>query len=191
MYNTNLDSETAAASRTNVVALILRLSLAAVFLFHGLDKIINGYGGTTWVNEMYQRDVGKLPSASSFETLAGTQLLVSWGEFLGGLALLAGLLTRWAALGEIIIQLGAVCLVTAPRGFHFERGGGYEYNIALISMCLALLILGAGKWSVDWALRQRRLRAARTTMSAPSMQLAGPHVASGEPAEHVKPGTTS
>ena len=68
-------------------------------------------------------DKGPVMVPESF-TFSGIQFLVAWGEFLGGLALAIGMLTRLASLGLILIQLGAIYLVTAPRGFSFERGGG-------------------------------------------------------------------
>ena len=45
MYATLFRSESAAPTRMNLAALILRVSLAVVFLFHGLDKIVHGEGG--------------------------------------------------------------------------------------------------------------------------------------------------
>jgi putative oxidoreductase len=199
MYTTLFRSEAAAPTRTNLVALILRLSLAVVFLFHGLEKIVQGSAGATWVNEMYARmpdqpsrrleaqrtPLHQLPTSL---TVLGVQLAVAWGEFLGGLALAAGLLTRLAALGLIIIQIGAVILVTAPRGFSFDRGGGYEYNLALITMCLAVLILGGGRWSVDCLLMRQRALRAQTAASSPPLPLAGPHGAPSAPVEQVAPG---
>lgn len=174
----------AAQNRINLVALILRVGLAVIFLYHGLDKIINGTVGTTWVGQMYEHRPEQVPASLTF---TGTQLAVAWGEFLGGIALLIGLLTRLAAVGLIIIQVGAVCLVTAPRGFSFDKGGGYEYNLALLAMCLALVILGAGVWSVDEMLaRQRRQSRQRAAVTTPP--LAGPHGASGQPVEQVTPG---
>jgi len=77
------------------------------------------------------------------------QLAVAWGEVLGGFALLFGLLTRVAAVGLLIIQAGAILTVTAARGFSFVRGGGYEYNLALIAMCLTVLLVGGGPFAVD------------------------------------------
>jgi putative oxidoreductase len=174
----------AAQNRINLVALILRLGLAVIFLYHGLDKIINGTLGTTWVGDMYTHRPEPVPTSLTFTS---TQLAVAWGEFLGGIALLVGLLTRLAAVGLIIIQVGAIWLVTAPRGFSFDKGGGYEYNLALVAMCLALLILGAGALSVDELLaRQRRKTRQRVAVTVPP--LAGPHVASGQPVEQASPG---
>jgi uncharacterized membrane protein YphA (DoxX/SURF4 family) len=89
-----------------------------------------------------------------------TQLAVAWGELLGGLALVLGCLTRLAALLLIVIQLGAIATVTWARGFSFAEGGGYEYNVALIGACAALVFLGGGALSLDRRLAGRRGRAA-------------------------------
>jgi len=200
MYVTLFRSEAAAPTRTNLAVLVLRVSLAAVFLFHGLDKIVYGSGGAAWVNRMYadtpslqeskagrQQHLAEQPPTSI--SFLGTQLAVAWGEFFGGLALAAGMLTRLAALGLIVIQVGAVILVTAPRGFSFAEGG-YEYNLALIAMCLALLILGAGKWSADWMLVPHAKKARQSTTAAP-LPVSGPHSVPSEATEPVAPGASS
>ncbi len=185
MYTTLFRSEASLPIRMNLASLVLRLSLAVIFLYHGLDKIITSNAGADWVNQMYLR-MPEMPSskaegqravppqAPTSLTYMGTELAVAWGEFLGGLALAAGLLTRLAALGLIVIQAGAVILVTAPHRFAL-RGGGYEYeyNLALIVMCLVLIFLGAGKWSVDWLLTQRRTKHAATAL-APSQRVEVP-----------------
>jgi putative oxidoreductase len=185
MFATPFRNDSASPSRINLVALILRVVLAVIFIYHGLGKITSGDGGAYWVGRVYEQiPEQQIPASLTF---SGTQLAVAWGEFLGGIALAVGLLTRWAAIGLIIIQIGAVCLVTAPRGFHFEKGGGYEYNLSLLAMCLSLLILGAGAWSVDCLLARRRMRAAGQT-AAPAPSFAGPHSISGQPIEPVTPG---
>jgi uncharacterized membrane protein YphA (DoxX/SURF4 family) len=97
---------------------------------------------------------------------AGAQIAIAWGELLGGTALLLGAFTRLAALGMIIIQGGAILLVTGPRGFSYLGGGGYEFNVALVAMCVVLLILGPGTWAVDHYLPSWRKKAA-TTRAAP------------------------
>jgi putative oxidoreductase len=159
----------ASQDKDNVVALILRVGLAVIFLYHGLEKILMGDVGTTWIHRMYEKGPVMVPESFTF---SGIQFLVAWGEFLGGLALAIGLLTRLASLGLILIQLGAIYLVTAPRGFSFERGGGYEYNLALVAMCLALMVLGAGMWSVDSVLLHNREKAHRHA-AVPTPHMAG------------------
>jgi uncharacterized membrane protein YphA (DoxX/SURF4 family) len=107
---------------------------------------------------------------SDFTLAAAGQLAVAWGELAGGLALLLGVLTRLAALGLIIIQMGAIYfLVTFQRGsFVPETGVGYEYNIALIAMCIALVVSGAGLYSFDhWWWVHRRRQASAPPPAAP------------------------
>jgi hypothetical protein len=88
------------------------------------------------------------------------QITVAWGEFIGGLALLIGLLTRLAAIGEMIIQAGAIYIVTWVQGFS-SPSGGYEYNVSLLAMCLALVLLGGGTLSVDYLIARRGKKAAK------------------------------
>jgi len=56
----------------------------------------------------------------------------------------------------IAIQLGAVLTVTWAKGFSFGQGGGYEYNLALLAMCLAVFLLGGGSLSLDALLWRKR-----------------------------------
>ena len=84
------------------------------------------------------------------------QLAVAWGELLGGIAMALGLLARLAALGLIVIQAGAIWTVTYALGFAMDAGPGYEYNIAIIAMCVALVSLGGGRLSVDHLFRRKR-----------------------------------
>jgi uncharacterized membrane protein YphA (DoxX/SURF4 family) len=58
----------------------------------------------------------------------------------------------------IIIQV-AIITLTWYRGFSFA-GGGLEYNIALIAMCLALIYLGSGVYSVDRMWRSKAVDSA-------------------------------
>ena len=99
--------------------------------------------------------------------LHAVNLAVAWGELAGGLALLAGFLTRFAALGLALIQIGAIWAVTASKGFILTRGVGYEYNVALIAMCVVLVLEGGGALAVDTTLRTRRRRAAATAPAQP------------------------
>jgi uncharacterized membrane protein YphA (DoxX/SURF4 family) len=176
--------------------LVLRLALAAIFIYHGNNKVFgpNADLGASWATEQWGRHnaiprefadkIERAPRASQeakTDVLAGvadlysrnaqappealtawhwTQYAVAWGELLGGVALLLGLLTRLAALGLIVIQVGAIWTVTGMHGFSVERGGGYEYNIALIAMCLALVIMGGGTLAVDRFFRPSTTRQA-------------------------------
>jgi uncharacterized membrane protein YphA (DoxX/SURF4 family) len=80
---------------------VLRAALAAVFIYHGLDKVRpeNGYG-MHWAQTMKEEAPPVLSNAPPI------QILVAWGELLGGVAVALGILTRYAALGLLIIMGG-------------------------------------------------------------------------------------
>ena len=88
-------------------------------------------------------------TSASVHLNSSVQLLVAWGEFVGGVVLLLGFLTRWAAVGLIAIQAGAIVLVTGARGFGTTAETGYEYNVALVAMLLALVLLGSGTLALN------------------------------------------
>jgi putative oxidoreductase len=138
-----------ATTRNNLVALVLRLGLGAIFLFHGWNKLDLDHGrwGADWTAAYWGSHLGQpMPEALGYLWL---QLAVAWGEFLGGIFLLLGLFTRVAAVGMIVIQAGAIAMVTHALGF-FAQGGGWEYNFLLIAACLAQFVVGGGAWSLDY-----------------------------------------
>jgi uncharacterized membrane protein YphA (DoxX/SURF4 family) len=100
----------------------------------------------------YSEQAPPLPASLNWHA---AQYAVAWGELLGGVALLLGFMTRVAALGLIVIQIGAIATVTSGRGFSFTQGGGYEYNIALLAALAALVIMGGGTWAVDRFFRRK------------------------------------
>lgn len=126
--------------KSTVVPLLLRLALAAVFIFHGLD-LVGKEWGAAWHDEMPKPQ----------------QMAVAWGQLLGGIAMALGFLTRLAALGLGVIMGGAIALVHWPHGFDI-REHGYEYNFVLIVICLALVLGGPGPIAVDHWFRIRRRR---------------------------------
>ena len=132
-------------AKNSLVPLLLRLGLAAIFVVHGVEKV-NGEGnelGAAWGREM--------PDAPA----KAMQLLVAWGELLGGAALGLGFLTRVAAAGIAAIMAGAIYKVTGSGGFSLQKGG-YEYNFLIIIVCVALILIGGGTLSVDRFFRWKR-----------------------------------
>ena len=130
------------------VPILLRFALAAVFIYHGLEKVTpdNNYGS----NWMKPPDASKQPpDAPAPKTLpAVLQLAVGWGELLGGAACALGLFTRAAALGLAAIMVGAIVTVTGQQGFSLMKGG-FEYNLVLILVCASVVLLGPGTVSLD------------------------------------------
>jgi uncharacterized membrane protein YphA (DoxX/SURF4 family) len=129
---------------------------------------------TAQLARMYTDVHGAAPPLPDSLSHSAAQLAVAWGEVIGGAALILGLLTRLAAFGEIIIQIGAIATVTMYRGFSFAGGGGAEFNIALLAMCLDLLITGGGLWALDALIVHSRKRAAATATASSQQQVAGP-----------------
>ena len=80
--------------------------------------------------------------------------LVALVEFLGGLALVAGLLTRFSAIGLAVTMLGAILMVHRSAGFFAPEG--IEFPLALLGASLTLAVTGAGTFSADHALAGRR-----------------------------------
>jgi putative oxidoreductase len=166
---------------TDLASLVLRVGLAGIFVYHGLRKILpaDTHLGSTWMTGWFGVDeqvMAGLPS--SFNAV---QVCVAWGELIGGIALGLGLLTRVAALGLIIIQSGAAFFVITSPGMGFSpiKGGGPEYNFVLLTMCLCLLFLTAGRFSLDQLLFGQAksapgTKSAAEPISAPALVSASP-----------------
>src|SRR5947209_16363624 len=81
-------------------------------------------------------------------------VLAILAEFLGGLGLLIGLLSRVAAFGIAVNMAVAVFLVHGPNGLFMnwygnQKGEGFEYHLLALAMAVLVIARGAGAWSVD------------------------------------------
>ena len=128
--------------------LVLRLALGVIFVMHGAQKVLGLFGGTGLqaTVENFQSHLG-IPPALGY-TAAFT-------EFFGGFALVVGLLTRLSALGIGVTMAVATLKVHLANGFFINwfcaegKGHGFEYNLALLAMALALVLTGGGRYSLD------------------------------------------
>jgi putative oxidoreductase len=142
--------------RPDLAPLPLRLVLGFGFVYHGWEKIADGTAGFQGMLEM----IG-IPGG------AATAWFVALVEFLGGLALLAGAFIPIAAALLIGDMLVAMFTVHLPHGFSFMNMigmgpegpqfgmPGYEINLLYIAGLLALVLAGAGAYSVDGMRRDR------------------------------------
>ncbi len=124
----------------------LRVVVGIVFLMHGAQKLfVHGIGGVAggFANAGFP-----LPGVSA--------AVVTLVEFFGGIALLLGLLTRWAALLLAINMAVAVLAVHLRQGFFLPRG--YEYALTLLAASAALVLNGSGELALDNLLWRRRRR---------------------------------
>ncbi len=119
--------------------LLIRLVCGYAFILHGWEKIQNPMG---WMGP-------DSPIPSVFQALAAIS------EFVGGIALILGFVTRLASLGLLITMLVAVYVHAAQMGDPFvnPKGAG-SYELPAVYLCIMVLLLaaGAGGFSLDKAL---------------------------------------
>ena len=132
--------------------LIVRVVLGVIFFAHGAQKVFGWFGGPG-----LRAVIGHFRQALGVPALL--TVLSAFTEFFGGLAMIVGLLVRPAAVGLILVMLVAIAKVHWPNGFFLNwslepgKSHGYEMNLALIGMALAVLVGGAGGLSIDRWLR--------------------------------------
>lgn len=125
---------------------VVRVGLGAVMLPHGMQKLFGWFGGH-----------GFGPTIESFTGMGipwVLALMVVLAESFGAVALIIGFLTRPAAIGIAAVMIGAIQMVHWGQGFFMnwsgqQSGEGFEYHLLVLAMCLALLIGGGGRWSLD------------------------------------------
>jgi putative oxidoreductase len=85
--------------------------------------------------------------ASSLGLSVPLTVFIGLAEVLGSLGLLFGVLTQWAALGLILIMLGAVFMkvVKWKTGFWGEKNSGWHYELLFITMSLVIIATNGGR----------------------------------------------
>lgn len=128
-------------------ALVLRLALGVLALAHGLLKIIVFTpAGTVGFFE----SLG-LPGGLAYVTIAV--------EVVGGLALIAGVFTRYVALAMVPILIGSIVFAHGSAGWLFSNeGGGWEYPAFWAVALIVQAMLGDGAFA--WKAGAGRQRAA-------------------------------
>ena len=121
---------------TSYAALLLRLGLGVMALAHGLLKVF----------------VFTIPGTVGFFESIGYPgffaYLVIAGELLGGIALIAGVQVRLAALAMIPILIGAT-MTHAGNGWVFSSpNGGWEYPAFWTLTLVVQALLGGGAWQL-------------------------------------------
>jgi putative oxidoreductase len=128
---------------SDMALLLLRAVIGVVFIAHGSQKLFGAFGGGGLDAAAKAMAGFGLEPGMFFAVLAGTL------EFGGGLLLLIGFLTPLAGLIITGLMVMAIAVVTGQKGFIVVGGLGYEYNLALIAIALALVIAGPGRLSLD------------------------------------------
>lgn len=134
---------------TGLGLLLLRVVLAIVFIAHGAQKLFGIWGGG-----------GISGTAGFFDSLGiplpGMMAVVSGIlEFVGGIMLAIGLLTRPIALLLAFEMLVATAVFHWPQGFFVRSDAiGIEFTMVLAVAALALVFTGPGRLSIDEGLRR-------------------------------------
>ncbi len=125
--------------------LILRLVMGLTLASHGAQKLFGWFGGPgpAGTKAMFAKLGFRWPMAMA--------LMAGLSEFGGGVLFAAGLLTPLAALGITVVMLNAFATVHRRNGF-FVTAGGYEYNLTIGAIAVAVAAIGPGRASLDHAL---------------------------------------
>lgn len=132
---------------------IIRIVLGLILFPHGAQKMLGWFGGYGFNGTMgFLTGTAGLPWFIAFLVIAI--------EFFGAIALIVGFATRVVAVGIISLFTGIIITSHFQNGFFMNwygnlKGEGYEFHLLIIGMAIALLVSGAGKWSVDYALQKK------------------------------------
>jgi len=134
------------------IGFIIRLTIGLILFPHGAQKMLGLFGGPGFSGEM-----NFLTGTVHLSWLIA--LLVIIIEFVGSLSFIVGFGSRiWAVL-TIVLMLGIIFSSHLENGFFMNwfgnhKGEGFEYHLLVIGLCLASLLSGSGKLSIDAALQR-------------------------------------
>ena len=119
------------AQFTDLSLLLLRLMVAAVFMTSGWAHVKDPKGRA--------KSIGMTPAFTIFLGVA---------ELAGGLGVALGVLTQFAALGLILLMLGAIHrkIFVWHTGFWGEKASGWHYDLMLVLMSLVIACTDGGKY---------------------------------------------
>ena len=111
--------------------LLMRLLVGVVFVTsgwsHAMDPVTRG------------KSIGLSPGLTRFLGIA---------ELAGGLGVAVGVLTQVAALGLILVMLGAIQkkIFVWHTGFWGKHSDGWHYDLLFVAMCLVIATTGGGRY---------------------------------------------
>ncbi len=125
----------------DLAILILRVGLGIMFFAHGLQMALGKFGGP---------GVGgfaKMLSSLGFAPAMMWSYIACYTVLIGGGFLILGILTRVSSFLLLIFIAVASLKVHLSKGF-FIQTGGFEYTFIIACICITLIILGGGKFSL-------------------------------------------
>jgi putative oxidoreductase len=123
--------------KNEIGALILRITLGAIFFIHGVVKFQGGIENTAgWFESL------GLPGGMAY----GVALL----EIIGGILLIIGLATRLVSALFALLMIGATVKVKLAIGFLGNgQMAGYELDLAFLAIAVYLVINGSKLFSLS------------------------------------------
>jgi len=141
-------------TENDIATMVLRVMLGLVFFPHGAQKVLGWFGGYGFAGT-YDAFTNKMGIPGLFALLAFA------AEFLGSIGLVVGFMTRVAAFGIFCVMAVAVKMLHWQHGFFMnwfgqQQGEGFEYHLLVMAIAVALMIRGAGAYSVDRMLSEKK-----------------------------------
>ena len=109
----------------------IRASIGAIFIVHSLKKF-----DPSW--QEWLTSIGMPPEM---------QLPIALAEFIGGVFLLVGVLTRITGAVFSVILLGAIFHIRWEKGFFISKGG-WEWDLVMLAAVLSIIVAGPGRISI-------------------------------------------
>ena len=120
---------------------LLGLGDPSLFALRLVSAIVFGASG-------YYHLTDPIGRAKSIELPPAVTFVLGAAEALASIALVTGILIQPAALGLILVGLGAIQkkLFQWKSGFWGEKGYGWHYDLMLLSMNLVIAATAGGRW---------------------------------------------
>ncbi|MDQ0201380.1 DoxX family protein [Neobacillus ginsengisoli] len=126
----------------NIGLLLIRLVIGLLFIGHGSQKLFGWFGGYGI------KGTGGWMESIGIKPGFAMALMAGLAEFFGGILFAAGLLTSLAGIMIALTMVMAIVKVHGPNGL-WSTQNGYEYNLTLFVVAIAVAIAGPGHYSVD------------------------------------------
>ncbi len=115
----------------------IRAAIGVTFIVHSIKKFDPSWQG--WLIDM-----GLPPEL---------QIPIALAEFLGGIFLLVGVLTRISASILAVITLGAIFMIRGIEEFFISKGG-WEWDLMILAGELTIIVAGPGRVSISHVVKK-------------------------------------
>jgi putative oxidoreductase len=121
---------------SDIALLLMRIIVGLVFITSGWNHVKN-----------------PVARGQSIGLSPGLTRIIGIAELAGGLGVALGVLTQIAALGLILIMLGAIQrkIFVWKTGFWGKHSDGWHYDLLFVVMCLVIASTGGGRYVLEGA----------------------------------------